>query len=228
MVKPAAKAKALMSSLAISATNARASVPTFMIPARTIHSSKPIASRRGFTLIELIVVVVVLGIAAAAIVPKFTGTARQEADNSVDQVAELLRLFAYRQSLSSQQVALWRDGNDGRIHLLVMDIDPEEPDAPPAWRPDRFAAPVSLPLGVEIVEIQNNDQRVDPAEWTISSVPGGERPKIAIRLVGLGIDSTVALPQGSPSVVRVDADKPAPFAREPIDLNRAGREFEPW
>jgi hypothetical protein len=44
----------------------------------------------------------------------------------------------------------------------------------------------------------------------------------------MGVDSTVALPQGSPSVVRVDADKPAPFAREPIDLSRAGRDFEPW
>ena len=196
--------------------------------ARTIHSAHPVATRRAFTLIELIVVVVVLGIAAAAIVPKFTGTARQEADNAVDQVAELLRLFAYRQSLSAQQVALWRDGNDGRIHLLVMDSDPADPEALPAWRPDRFAAPVSLPMGVELVEIQNNDQRVDPAEWTIASVPGGERPKIAIRIVGMGVDSTVALPQGSPSVVRVDADKPAPFAREPIDLSRAGRDFEPW
>jgi len=196
--------------------------------ARTIHSAHPVAARRAFTLIELIVVVVVLGIAAAAIVPKFTGTARQEADNAVDQVAELLRLFAYRQSLSAQQVALWRDGNDGRIHLLVMDSDPADPEALPAWRPDRFAAPVSLPMGVELVEIQNNDQRVDPTEWTIASVPGGERPKIAIRIVGMGVDSTVALPQGSPSVVRVDADKPAPFAREPIDLSRAGRDFEPW
>ena len=196
--------------------------------ARTIHSAHPVATRRAFTLIELIVVVVVLGIAAAAIVPKFTGTARQEADNAVDQVAELLRLFAYRQSLSAQQVALWRDGNDGRIHLLVMDSDPADPEALPAWRPDRFAAPVSLPTGVELVEIQSNDQRVDPAEWTIASVPGGERPKIAIRIVGMGVDSTVALPQGSPSVVRVDADKPAPFAREPIDLSRAGRDFEPW
>ena len=196
--------------------------------ARTIHSAHPVAARRAFTLIELIVVVVVLGIAAAAIVPKFTGTARQEADNAVDQVAELLRLFAYRQSLSAQQVALWRDGNDGRIHLLVMDSDPADPEALPAWRPDRFAAPVSLPTGVELVEIQSNDQRVDPAEWTIASVPGGERPKIAIRIVGMGVDSTVTLPQGSPSVVRVDADKPAPFAREPIDLSRAGRDFEPW
>ncbi|NBQ15343.1 MAG: prepilin-type N-terminal cleavage/methylation domain-containing protein, partial [Proteobacteria bacterium] len=68
------------------------------------------ALRGGFTLIELIVVIVVLAIASVAIVPKFTGTARQEADNAVDQVAEIMRLFAYRQSLGSQQVAIWRDG----------------------------------------------------------------------------------------------------------------------
>ena len=76
--------------------------------------------------------------------------------------------------------------------------------------------------------MRSNDQRVDPSEWTITSTPGGERPKIEVRLVGLGIDSTVVLPTGSPSVVRVDADKPAPFARAPIDLDRSARDHEPW
>ena len=77
-------------------------------------------------------------------------------------------------------------------------------------------------------DVRNNDQRIDPADWTIASVPGSDRPKIEIRLVGPGIDSTVVLPTGSPSVVRVDADKPAPFARAPIDLDRSGRDREPW
>jgi prepilin-type N-terminal cleavage/methylation domain-containing protein len=186
------------------------------------------ASRAAFTMVELIVVVVVLAIAAAAIVPRFTGTATQESSNAVDQVAELMRLFAYRQSLGSQQVALWRDGNDGRIHLLVKDVDPADPDAPPEWRPDRFAAPVALPTGLELAEIRKDDQRIDPVEWTIASVPGGERPKVEIRLVGHGIDSTVVLPTASPSVFRVDADKPEPFARDVIDLDQAGRDREPW
>lgn len=186
------------------------------------------ASRAAFTMVELIVVVVVLAIAAAAIVPRFTGTATQESSNAVDQVAELLRLFAYRESLGSQQVALWRDGNDGRIHLLVMDVDPADPDAPPEWRPDRFAAPIALPAGLELAEIRKDDQRMDPVEWTIASVPGGERPKVEIRLVGHGIDSTVVLPTASPSVFRVDADKPEPFARDVIDLDQAGRDREPW
>jgi prepilin-type N-terminal cleavage/methylation domain-containing protein len=182
----------------------------------------------AFTLIELIVVVVILAITAVAVVPRFTGTLRQESSNAVDRVAELMRLFAYRQSLGSQQVALWRDGNDGRIHLIVKDGDPEDPTAAPEWRPDRFAAPVALPDGLELVEIRKDDQRVDPSEWTIASVPGGERPKVEIRLVGHGVDATVVLPPGSPSVVRVDADKPEPFARAQIDLDQAGRSQEPW
>lgn len=195
-----------------------------MSRARTQHPSRA----RAFTLIELIVVVVILAITAVAVVPKFTGTLRQESSNAVDRVAELMRLFAYRQALGSQQVALWRDGADGRIHLIVKDVDPADPTSAPEWRADRFAAPVALPEGLELLEIRKDDQRVDPSEWTIASVPGGERPKVEIRLAGHGVDATVVLPPGSPSVVRVDADKPEPFARAQIDLDQAGRSREPW
>jgi prepilin-type N-terminal cleavage/methylation domain-containing protein len=195
-----------------------------MSRARVQHPSRA----KAFTLIELIVVVVILAITAVAVVPKFTGTLRQESSNAVDRVAELMRLFAYRQALGSQQVALWRDGADGRIHLIVKDTDPADPTSAPEWRADRFAAPVALPEGLELLEIRKDDQRVDPAEWTIASVPGGERPKVEIRLAGHGVDATVVLPPGSPSVVRVDADKPEPFARAQIDLDQAGRSREPW
>lgn len=202
-----------------------------MTHARTHRRSPPSrthAVRAAFTLIELIVVVVVLAIAATAIIPKFAGTARQEADNAADRVAELMRLFAFRQSMGAQQVALWRDGSDGRIHLLVKDIDPENPEAPAQWRPDRFAAPVALPAGLEVTDVRVNDQRVDAEEWNIATGPGGERPKVELRVAGQGVDATLVLPPGSPSVVRVDAGRPEPFARAPIDLDRAGREREPW
>ena len=195
---------------------------------RARTARRPAATRRAFTLIELIVVIMVLAIFASAIVPRLGSTVREEASSAVDKAAELVRLFAYRQSLGAQQVALWRDGADGRIHLIVKDIDPEDPDAPPEWRADRFASPVALPEGLELVDARVDGQRVDPAEWNIASVPGGERPKIELRFVGHGVDASVVLPAGSPSVFRVDAGNPEPFARDLIDLDRAGRDDEPW
>jgi hypothetical protein len=79
-----------------------------------------------------------------------------------------------------------------------------------------------------VAEVRVDDARVDPLEWLVASVPGGDRPQVEIRLVGHGLDSTVSLPSGSPSAVRVDSDKPLPFARFPIDLERQGRGDEPW
>lgn len=190
--------------------------------------SEPPVRTRGFTIIELLVVMVVLAIAAVAVVPRFMSTARQEADIAVDRVAEIMRLFAYRESMSSQQVGIWRDPATGRIQLLVMDINPSEPDAAPDWRPDRFAAPVVLPDEVSVVDVRVNDQPRRTDEFMIASVPGAQRPKIEMHLVGSGVDATLILPPGSPSVVRADADREAPLVRGPIDLDRAGRDQEPW
>lgn len=173
-------------------------------------------------------VVVILAIAAIMVVPRFLGTARQEADIAVDKVAELMRLFAYRQALGSQQVAVWRDGSDGRIQLLVMDANPENPDAPREWRMDRFAAAVRLPDGVEVTDVLMNDQRMRTDEWLLASVPGSIRPKLEIRIAGNGVDATLVLLPGTASVARVDEGREAPFVRIPIDLRQAGRDQEPW
>jgi prepilin-type N-terminal cleavage/methylation domain-containing protein len=195
---------------------------------RARTAPRPAATRRAFTLIELIVVIMVLAIFASAIVPRLGSTVREEASSAVDKAAELVRLFAYRQSLGAQQVALWRDGADGRIHLIVKDIDPEDPDAPPEWRADRFAAPVALPDGLELVDVRADGKRLDPGEWTIAGIPGGERPKVELRFAGHGVDASVVLPSGSPSVFRVDAGEPDRVARDVIDLDESGRSREPW
>ncbi|MFM7806416.1 MAG: prepilin-type N-terminal cleavage/methylation domain-containing protein, partial [Planctomycetota bacterium] len=51
--------------------------------------------RRGFTLIELIVVSALLAIVAALVVPRLTGMARREADVAAERLAELLSMFAF-------------------------------------------------------------------------------------------------------------------------------------
>ena len=52
---------------------------------------KPGSSQRGFTLVELVVVIVILGILAAFAVPKFMGLEKQARASSVNALAGSLR-----------------------------------------------------------------------------------------------------------------------------------------
>jgi MSHA pilin protein MshC len=71
---------------------------------------------RGFTLIELITVIILLGILAVAVLPKFDGTSSYEAHTHRAQLISALRLTQQR---AMQQT----DTADGYCHQLVFDND---------------------------------------------------------------------------------------------------------
>ncbi len=71
-----------------------------------------IASRRrahAFTLVEILVVVVILGILAAIVVPQFTSAASESRDSS-------LKMDLYR---IRQQIQIYRQQHDGRFPTLA-------------------------------------------------------------------------------------------------------------
>lgn len=100
---------------------------------------------RGFTLIELITVIILLGILAVAVLPKFDGTASYEAHTHRVQLISALRLTQQR---AMQQT----DTSDGYCHQLIFDSDnstsrygiPDRVDCTvttftglvPEWQPD--------------------------------------------------------------------------------------------
>ncbi|OUR77241.1 MSHA biogenesis protein MshC [Colwellia psychrerythraea] len=71
---------------------------------------------RGFTLIELITVIILVGILAVAVLPKFDGTASYEAHTHRAQLISALRLTQQR---AMQQT----DTSGGYCHQLIFDND---------------------------------------------------------------------------------------------------------
>lgn len=97
---------------------------------------------RGFTLIELITVIILIGILAVAVLPKFDGTASYEAHTHRAQLIAALRLTQQR---AMQQT----DSTDKYCHQLIFDNNTDVsrygiPDRvncsittfPSGWEPD--------------------------------------------------------------------------------------------
>lgn len=184
--------------------------------------------RRGFTLLELIVVAALLALLAAMVLPRLTGMARREGDVVAERLSELLSLFALRDNSGSVQSAIWMNGDTGCVELWTKESDPEQPTEPPQWIPDRFVQPIQLPNGVELAEVRSNGQLLSPGEWRILGSPSGERPLIEMHLVADGFDSLLTLAPGASVPTRVDNGVQREGGRAAIDLDQQGRDREPW
>jgi len=73
-------------------------------------------NQSGFTIIELITVIILIGILAVAVLPKFDGTASYEAHSHRAQLISALRLTQQR---AMQQT----DSDDDYCHQLIFDND---------------------------------------------------------------------------------------------------------
>ena len=184
--------------------------------------------RRGFTLLELIVVSALLALVAAMVVPRLVGMSRREADVAAERLSELLSLFAFRDNAGVTQSAIWMNPDSGCIELWNLEADPNRPADPPDWVPDRFVQPVRLPKGVELAEVRSDGQSLGSDEWRIVGSPGGDRPRIELHLVADGFDSVLVLDRGASLPMRIDNGVTREGARAPIDLDQRGMDREPW
>ncbi len=181
-------------------------------------------SRRGFTLLELLVVMVILALLFSMIVPRFAGTERRALQLASDQVADLLTMYAQRATLGQKPVAVAYDPDRRSIMLLVIDIDDDRPDQPADWQVDRLVTPVKLPSTVDLLDARADGEPVDLALWPIANRPGKDRPTIEITLVGRDGETTaVVLAPHAVAPRQIDPDGVGPAVRIPTDLDAAGR-----
>ncbi len=185
--------------------------------------------RRGFTLLELLVVLVILALLFSMIVPRFAGTDRRALQLVSDQVADLLTMYAHRATLGQKPVGVGYDPERRAIMLLVIDIDLDRPDQPADWQVDRLVTPVKLPSTVDLFDARADGEPVDLALWPIANRPGKDRPTIEITLVGRDGETTaVVLAPHAVAPRQIDPDEVGPAVRMPIDLDAAGRHREEW
>lgn len=182
--------------------------------------------RRGFSLLEVIIVTVMLVLVGALAAPRFIVVQRKEEEKSIGDVEDLLRMFAFRNAIGAQQIGLHYDKAAGRVSLWILDLNPKNPTGPRVWQPDRLSSAVDLPESMMIDAASSDETEIRDDMWTITSHPDGSRPRIAVSLKGRETSGMLVL--DSYSSVPVRTDKQGAVVRDPIDLDREGRTLDPW
>ncbi len=174
------------------------------------------------------VVVVILGIMAALTIPRMLGNEHREYQLAVDRVADLLMMFAQRESLGARPVGLWEDAQNRQLVLMMLPRLQDQPGAELTWVPDRTVRPVPLPRDVIILDVHADGERVDISSWPLQVEPGQTRPDIAIVLEGPSGIRTIALAGHALSPLQIHGQNYQEWMGGPIDLDAVGQDREDW
>lgn len=188
------------------------------------------AQLRGFTLLEMLVVVMLIAIMATMIVPRFSGNERRQFQLAVDQVADLLTMYAQRESSGTTSVGLEQDYSRNELAMVILDIDPSRPGAPSAWVRDHNTRPVLLPkfMRPEDVVVYADGQAVDISQWPLTNNAGQDRPSIDVTLFGPNATARLTLPSYGVAPLRMDELGDSAGLRDRTDLDASGRSREDW
>lgn len=141
---------------------------------------------RGFTLIELIVVIVLLGVVAGLFAPRLMSTSSRRAESNMREIADLLGVAARRDAsgggLSAESQRLAYDGEKKTLALRVrrarLNARGETEDSG-VWRNDPLAPVVNLEY-VKVSRAVIDGVAADDRAWTLDFVPGQVRPTVEL------------------------------------------------
>lgn len=166
---------------------------------------------------------VLLVIIGTMVIPRMAGVSRGEFALTTEGVATAMASFAFHEATDDRLVAITSRSSNARVDVLVLGQSGE-------WQPMIMAPSLTLPDGTTFSQVFVDGAMLDPNDWFISTLPGGQRPDIRIRLENtLGDGAEVILtPHALGPVIIRDGDPEAPQVREPTDLDDIGADRESW
>jgi prepilin-type N-terminal cleavage/methylation domain-containing protein len=182
--------------------------------------------RPGFTMMEMIIVVIVLGLLATAIVPRMTGTDARRARIALEATEDLLTVLAHRSSVSFHPVGLQYDGEANVLRIMTLQIDPRTERG--VWQPDDLADEVRYPDDVRVQKCYVDDEPQAYGSWLVEFPVQEVRPVLRLRLAGPKLDVFCVLASHASTSRTVPAGGQMEEESPLVDLDAEGREFDPW
>jgi prepilin-type N-terminal cleavage/methylation domain-containing protein len=192
-------------------------------------------TRRGFTLIEVIVVTVLMAMLAIVLVSRLTGAATREFDLASDRVADLLLMYAMRSEFADEPVGILLDPERNSLRLVIR--RGKRGEFNDGWESDPSVREIRLPdfIVSTSMEFSADGDSVDPSDRPLTNLPGQPRPRIEVtmhsndhrhpRTVRFILASNAWRPIRIDSMRNESADA---LSRTPVDLDMTGSWQEDW
>ena len=166
-------------------------------------------------MIEMIIVCVIMALLMSTLVYRMTSRQGRSFDTTIDQVGDLLMMYALRSEHSRNQIGLMIDPD--RAALLLMRRDSgTNATGQPMWAMDPMVRGVRLPdfMDLDDLEVRVDGDRADLIEWPLSAMPGEDRPLIEIELQHDNRTVLLSLPPHAlaPQRMEDESNRPRPRA----------------
>lgn len=194
-----------------------------------IQGRKLAGAPRGFTLLEVIIVVLVIALFAGMIIPRMSGMGKRIEALTVDRVVDLLSAFGYRDSLASGRAAIEYSESNRQLLLLTLKQNArDDSSSEEIWSKDALAPAVKIPDSMTL-RAYEDDKLLPETTWSILTNIDGTRPKIKFELIGEDTDTTLILDPWAQGPLLVDEMlMEVQTMPDAFDLDAAGQDRVPW
>lgn len=190
--------------------------------------------RNGFTLVELICVVLILAVTAGLIAPRLSTNDTRALDIKANAIADLFSYIAKQDALSGEPMRLEFDREDNTLELLVLRrANLRDTLNRTRWQRDPLAPIIDLnEVTPATLYLDGGPAPLD--RWSVEFPATDIRQTVVLTLAGATASGrelrwyVELLPYETKATIRTATDARDPMRDRSIDLDAVGRGESPW